>query len=894
MKIALPALLLGLTQADPAPVPVSPLLADRYLAGAAGAVEAHLDARNAHRLEGVTLGGRRYASGGNFPRFVVLDGAGKRFEVPAMDPRLDVRAAKDAVHYRARGLEVAVRYAPDRDRLHVVVSVISEGEWKLVSVGGTLLSRAAAGPEDALIDGSGWVVTPDLPKTLNRTWDAQSDQLVGGQTPAGFVAWREPDRLVVLKPLTLSHRLGWTAAPARAGWKPYEDSFDTTERVTPSPGYRARDVKVETSPAALKEGTGSLKLTWSSGPQGYATAAARKDFEPADFTGKTFGVWMRSGTPETCATLGVALYDDKGRRAEVRYAHHLRDWTRLAIPVGSKGAWSRFETQADADLTRISRVEFFGITSGANQAAELLVDAFEDEGSTAGTSATFALQAGLYFRPPETQVPQTRLCHDALALRLETAVDVNRDGRVDWVDAGTAYRERYVKPHRAGCARGRLRDAFRVYYAVYPFRSYQGAFKGLADLDFADGIWWCKGVMAPAVPTDSESHPFTVKPNPVMSDRLADFKDALARAGQFAGIYYGHDYMALDQKDWPDEFIKRNPDQSPDVCLQYPPGHAYVSKYSKDNVRSVATGAVFRHYEEILKACSLRPGDPIMLDTFSAYARPGYHPEYPATAELETRAKHRIAEFLHDKGLIVAGEGLVEGLQDVVDYGAIAIEPEHWVKGPWWEKRGGVRHVPMLPVVFQGSGYYGASWGELRGPRPNWAAGLVFGVGYWDWLAQGPHLAWKRFARYYFNQNLAWAQVADAKVRAVRQAGSRFTVAYDNGVEIESDLQANRWALTKGGVRYDGFTPFSPRGTMAVLAQGPFEITLPGEHRLEVSPNQPFRERIRFECVVEKGQTRIRGQFGDHKWPIPVIVGGAQERVAPYDADPVLVLRKAP
>jgi hypothetical protein len=503
-----------------------------------------------------------------------------------------------------------------------------------------------------------------------------------------------------------------------------------------------------------------------------------------------------------------------------------------------------------------------------------------------------ALNSGLYFRPPETKLFQTKLAHEALALKIETACDVNRDGKVDWVDAGIAYRERYVKVHKSDNLHRRIRDAFRVYYAVHDYPSYEAAFAGLSEIDFADGIWWLKGMMEPVSREDWESHKFLVEPN-LRLGTLEPWKHKMTEAKQWVGPYYGNDYIVLKLKDWPDEFIKRNPNYQP--YLYSPASGHSLAKFYKDNVRSVAMGSVFKHYHEILKVCLLQRGDPIMLDTFSAFARSGYNPELPATPELETEAKYRIAEFLrNEKGLVVAGEGLVEGLQDIVDYGAIALRSVEAVKGRIWEKRDGIQKVPMLPVVFQGSGYYGAGWYEFRQPHLNWAIGLVYGVGYWDWLPQGPQNAWMRFARYYFNQNLIWAQVADAKVRDIQVHDSEFAITYDNEAILWADVAANRWVLNKDGVRYDGFTPFNNRGYMAVLAQGDFEITLPGEHQLEVSPHQPNHEQITFQTLHTKGQTVIRGRFGQMKWRIPIlkVTPDYKETIEPYEAAPVLVLRK--
>jgi hypothetical protein len=178
----------------------------------------------------------------------------------------------------------------------------------------------SVGGDDHLVDGSGWLIFPDLPKAAERKWIANSDNLIGGATTAGFVAWREKDRIVFVKPLTFSHWLGWSAKPE-------------------------------------------------------------------------------------------------------------------------------------------------------------------------GARTHFALRAGLYFRPSETKLFETKLCHEALALRIETVGDINGDGEVDWVDVGIAYRERYIKSHKRDCLRHRLRDAFRVYHSVHAYPSYETAFAGLTDIDFADGIW---------------------------------------------------------------------------------------------------------------------------------------------------------------------------------------------------------------------------------------------------------------------------------------------------------------------------------------------------------------------------------------------------------------------
>jgi hypothetical protein len=706
---------------------ISPLLADRPVPGVTGPYDVVV-AGASGTPTGVVLGGETYQFGSDFPSFVVLDDGGRRSTVSGADPGVQRTVRRDGrrvvASYSFKGLVVDLHFVAAPPRVSVVADVRREGPTRIVSIGGTVLSRTPSQGtgHERLVDGSGWLVSAGVPRPTAKRWDGNDDNLIGGVTTAAFVALLQPDRLVMVKPLTFAHTLGWSVTPGATG-------------------------------------------------------------------------------------------------------------------------------------------------------------------------TTVAVEIALHFRPAGAHVPTTALAHSRLGFRLETAGDRNGDGLVDWVDAGIAYRERYVKEYAGPVARSRLRDGFRVYYEVYTFPSYRQAFEKLGALEFAEGIWWMKGMMEPASWDDWESHKFQVRPNGRLGE-LGPTKVTMARRGQTLGLYYGHDYIVLDGGSWPDEFVKKDPDGRP---YRYTPGRGpYLTKYYKDNVRSLASGALFRHYDAIVATCHLEPGDSIMLDTFSAFARPGYDPAGTATAEVETQAKRRIAEYLaRGKGLIVAGEGLVEGLQDTVVYGANAVVPTDVVRERWWIERDGVRRLPMLPVVFQGAGYYGAGWYELRHPDPNWAIGLVYGVGYWDWLSQGPEHAWRKIARYYFNQNLVWSEIADLKVRRVRQHGDVFEIDYDGGARLWADVGRNRWTWTRSGATYDGFTPFNARGYMAVLRTGDFSLRIPGRHRLEIAASQPNRAQIRFAWRHDGEDTVVEGRLDPDSWSLPTLMSeGERERTVRRPVAPVLVLRR--
>ncbi len=709
-------------------VPVSPLMADRKIKGIPGKVDFQLD-EETYCLKKIILSNNEYITGSNFPLFTVLDNKEGRLKIKSEDKRWKINVEKygreKSVIYSANGLIVKITYIPTDYQLNIVAEVISEGNWKLVSIEGTFLKREVnkKSKDDYIVDGSGWIVFPYTLKRVSKNWISNSDNLIGGSTTAGFVAWKEKDRIVYLKPLTFSYFLGWDVIP-------------------------------------------------------------------------------------------------------------------------------------------------------------------EDE------KTIFSLSGGLLFRPSQTKIFETKLCHSKLAIRLETIGDINKDKEVDWVDAGIGYRERYIKPNMN--KNPIIRDSFRVYYQVKEVKNYKEALDDLVNIDYASGIWWCKGIMKPAVEIDSESHPYIVQLDEKFgtSDELLWFKNSLKKAGHYTGIYYGHDYITFtEENNWPDEFIKRDPDNNP-----YKYYKTYdVQKYYKDNVRAITTGKMFEHYKKIIDVCFLKPQDVVMLDTFSAYAREGYNPDFPATPEIETEAKRKLALFFNENGILIAGEGIVEGLQDVVDYGAYAVVPKKIIEDRLWEEKDGILFIPMLPVVFGGASYYGAGWYEFRSPNPKWAVGLVYDVGYWDWLPQGPKAAWTRFARYYFNQNIFWAQIADAKVIDINKNGSKFTIKYDNGCILKADIEKDTFLLEKGKIIYDGFTPFNNKGYMAVLKQDEFEIKIPGRHHLEISPNQPYKDKIEFKCIQNKDNTTtLKGKFGHLKWKVGIIQKSREgkEIVVNIDADPVLVLRK--
>jgi hypothetical protein len=494
----------------------------------------------------------------------------------------------------------------------------------------------------------------------------------------------------------------------------------------------------------------------------------------------------------------------------------------------------------------------------------------------------------LFFRPSRVKNPATKACHAALGWRIETAGDENRDGEVDWVDCGIAYRNRYIRKNQA--LDPSVRDSQKFYHGM-PGDTYEQLARVIEKMDYCPTLWWVKGAMTTLVSPGSECHPYTIEPDPKRGDRAA-FQERYAASGARVGIYYGHDYLDNFNKDWPDELIKRDENGGPSQYYLHQ-GHRLTYK---DNVRGLATGLLKKHYDEILRVCGFARGSPVMLDTFTAYGREGYHPDFPATPQVETDAKRELARwFKQERGMSIAGESVIEGTEDMLDFGAVFYDFERLQESRFWTRES---WVPLPSVIYHGRTYTGLSAYEFRNPHVNWAASLVTGCSMWQWTGGHYPDMYDFGARMFFNQNIIWAQNADADIVDIDRTGTEYRIRFANGNTLWADPGREAWRMEAGGVLYDGFTPFSTRGVMAILLQGDFDLTLPVKDMLEILPSQPYREKL--DVTIEPaadGRIRVRGNFSRIPWKLKWVhrpEGAKKEVVELRDASPVLLLRRRP
>ena len=155
--------------------------------------------------------------------------------------------------------------------------------------------------------------------------------------------------------------------------------------------------------------------------------------------------------------------------------------------------------------------------------------------------------------------------------------------------------------------------------------------------------------------------------------------------------------------------------------------------------------------------------------------------------------------------------------------------------------------------------------------------------------ADKPEHMYAMTARDFFLEDIFWSRIADHTIKDVQQNGAELTYTFDNGSVLWVDPDKRKYWLEEGGIRYDGFTPFSSKGVMAVIAPGDFDIVLPVKEMLEVIPSQPNRDKLNVAITKEPdGRVRVKGSIP----PFKVVHYYAESDWKWVDAQGVLMLRR--
>ncbi|MEX0775717.1 MAG: glycosyl hydrolase family 28-related protein [Phycisphaeraceae bacterium] len=157
----------------------------------------------------------------------------------------------------------------------------------------------------------------------------------------------------------------------------FEDALDSTDKIEAQRGYQGGTTKLALVEDDKKEGSASVKTTWTSAG-GDGTGGLRKKFAATDFTGRKITVWVKLLTDEKdLGSVNIAVWDADNKRVQAWFwfPHRTRGgWTELTFTVGQKG---NADTSGDpaGDPKRVAMIVFSGKTrGGGGKTCELLWD----------------------------------------------------------------------------------------------------------------------------------------------------------------------------------------------------------------------------------------------------------------------------------------------------------------------------------------------------------------------------------------------------------------------------------------------------------------------------------------------------------------------------------------
>lgn len=508
-----------------------------------------------------------------------------------------------------------------------------------------------------------------------------------------------------------------------------------------------------------------------------------------------------------------------------------------------------------------------------------------------GSADLAGLGTVLYYRPKGVTNPKTKRVHDRLSWRLESCGDVNGDGKTDWVDAAIFYRDKYIRP----CldANPLVRDSYHIWHQAPETDTFERLVNESAKLDFASGLYYVKGMVTSIGTMNLDRYPYRTKATSY--NTKARLNARIAASGNRFGIWHAGGYIESSSGDFPDELVAVNAKGKP---------FKYFAWYSAaDDIRGYATGKLQERFQILFDAAHLGPNDPAYLDsTGMCGLRFNYNPDYPGTPQTHLEVMRKWADWVRkERGVILASEGIVDGLQDMNDFGlrqcGIASGKAH---SRFWESDFPQKIVPLSTVAFTGMTYCGDMYYELRRGTPNWTCFMLYCVGYWDWdSGHYPEHLYEKAARQFFNNNIFWSLIADRKIARYDRKGDEFTIVFEKG---QDRVPAKIWGnpvkkafwVEKDGIRYDGFTPFSTRGVMAITRQGDIDMVLPVQVDLEVLPSQPHRADLDVTISRTKdGFVRIKGNFSKIPWRLKRLRDlDGKEVTDEIEVEPVLMLRK--
>jgi hypothetical protein len=414
------------------------------------------------------------------------------------------------------------------------------------------------------------------------------------------------------------------------------------------------------------------------------------------------------------------------------------------------------------------------------------------EGVIGGESAhggENALIAGCtqFFRPMKTREYRTLPAATRRSIEITFAADANHDGQVDWVDIGLAYRQRYIRPG-AGM-NGDLYDGVVGATA----ETAPAAFRAV---DFAPQTWWLSGGLTGGLADLQPLRPYL------------DLKLAGPRMGLAVGPQDDLGTIPADASLTSDDACI-GPDGKPVTTATGAMLRAFP--------RAVASGHIWTMIDDRLRCFGAHKGDPWSIDGLAGALREDYRPEAPATFEEDFQARRKVLAYLQAKGLSIACDGLLEGLQEFCDYSrhtpyqdpsALKDQPQ-------------VHCVPLLATMFLGNIALGCPSHIAAGDKDaatDAGQALLNGM---RLHTEGEKLPLADAADCYFREDLLWRLVSGLEIVNARESHGIWTVTYSDESSLTVDTLTNDYRLRRGDAMYSaGLSPTSPWGFVGLWNPG--------------------------------------------------------------------------
>jgi len=378
----------------------------------------------------------------------------------------------------------------------------------------------------------------------------------------------------------------------------------------------------------------------------------------------------------------------------------------------------------------------------------------------------YGLGCEQFFRPSRTTQFAMPLCHEALSFTLMPLTDANGDGEVNWIDAGVAYRDRYIKPNRHLDAALRDGPGGKLRWKPIPElrRTLEQIRRDVKEVPIT--IW----MLAPAGPSSD------FLPSAAVRKEWRELKREMARINIRLSPHDNLDDIAP-------EIAAADPGHIRwDNTLRLMPAYRDCFRRALNDEAYVSAAVKAR-----LNAWSARRGDTWHIDVFANAPFEDYCPAHPSTFETDFQNRYAWFRMIHDeRGVHVTSEFLDEGYHEVCDYG--------WWALAWNDCAADERRIPLLPVLFLGRTYYGTfnpaakTWVNRDTPRghPNVGESLLWGVKVHTDLPD-------EFAPLYEAQNRFWAQIADKTVRTITLRDGWWRVLYSDGCALRVRENGGRW-----------------------------------------------------------------------------------------------------